>query len=53
MPELISDPPVSPIEPVIEIIHGVAVTDPYRWLENQNSPRTREWIREQTCYARS
>ena len=51
MPELISAPPVSPIEPVIEIIHGVAVTDPYRWLENQNSPRTREWIREQTCYA--
>jgi prolyl oligopeptidase len=30
----------------------VSVTDPYRWLEDQDSPRTRQWIREQTQYAR-
>jgi prolyl oligopeptidase len=30
----------------------VPVTDSYRWLEDQNSPRTRQWIREQTQYAR-
>lgn len=53
MPELISAPPVSAIEPVTEILHGVAVTDPYRWLEDQNSLRTRAWIEEQTCYARA
>jgi prolyl oligopeptidase len=46
-------PPHSPIEAVTEILHGVAITDPYRWLEDQESPRTREWIREQTRYARS
>jgi prolyl oligopeptidase len=30
----------------------VSVTDPYRWLEEQDSPRTRQWIEEQTQYAR-
>ena len=29
------------------------VTDPYRWLEDQESPRTREWLSAQTRYARS
>jgi prolyl oligopeptidase len=41
------------IEAVSEIFHGVTITDPYRWLEDQDSPRTREWIEEQTRYARS
>jgi prolyl oligopeptidase len=46
-------PPYSPIEAVTDILHGVAVTDPYRWLEGQESPRTREWISAQTRYARA
>jgi len=46
-------PPHSAVEPVTEIFHGVSVTDPYRWLENQDSPQTRAWIEEQTLYARS
>jgi prolyl oligopeptidase len=46
-------PPYSAVEPVTEIFHGVSVTDPYRWLEDQDSPRTRAWIEEQTRYARS
>src|SRR4029077_20927716 len=46
-------PPFSPIESVTEVLHGVSVTDPYRWLEEQHSPRTRQWIEEQTQYARS
>ncbi|HEV2172360.1 MAG TPA: hypothetical protein VGR71_02280, partial [Nitrospira sp.] len=53
MPGLISAPPVSAVDPVTEVLHGVPVTDPYRWLEDQNSPLTREWIREQMHYARS
>jgi len=44
--------PHSTLEPVTEVFHGVAVTDPYRWLEDQDSPRTRAWIEEQTLYAR-
>lgn len=46
-------PPSSPVEPVTEVLHGIPVTDPYRWLEDQESPRTREWIAAQTRYARS
>lgn len=52
MLRLISPPPFSACEPVTEILHGVAVTDPYRWLEDQDSARTRDWIDEQTRYAR-
>ena len=53
MPQLASRPPFSPVKPVVDILHGVAVTDPYRWLEDQNSPQTRAWIEEQMRYARS
>src|SRR5713226_3678651 len=45
--------PPTPAEPVVEILHGFAVTDPYRWLEDQDSPRTRKWLEAQTTYARA
>ena len=35
---------------VQEIMHGVTVTDPYRWLEDQASPETRTWINTQNAY---
>lgn len=53
MSRLASAPPFSPIDPVTDVLHGVPITDPYRWLEDQDSPRTRQWIEEQTRYARS
>ena len=53
MPKLMTTPPYTPIEAVSDILHGTTVTDPYRWLENQESPRTREWLRAQQHYARS
>jgi prolyl oligopeptidase len=52
MPKLMEPPPHSPIEVVTDFLHGVAVPDPYRWLEDQDSPRTRAWIEGQTRYAR-
>jgi prolyl oligopeptidase len=53
MTAVLQAPPFSAAEPVTEILHGVAITDPYRWLEDQGSPRTREWIEQQTHYAHS
>jgi|HubBroStandDraft_4_1064222.scaffolds.fasta_scaffold04429_3 prolyl oligopeptidase len=53
MPQLMTPPPYSAVESVTEVLHGVSVTDPYRWLEDQDSPRTRAWIKEQTLYARA
>jgi prolyl oligopeptidase len=45
--------PFSPVETVTEFLHGVPISDPYRWLEDQESPRTRAWIEVQTRYARA
>jgi prolyl oligopeptidase len=38
---------------VTEILHGVSVTDPYRWLEDPNSACTRNWLQEQIAYTRA
>jgi len=53
MHKLMTAPPYTPIEAVTEVLHGVSVTDPYRWLEDQESPRTRDWLQAQEQYARS
>lgn len=45
--------PESERETVVELLHGVSVEDPYRWLEDQESSRTRRWITDQTAYTRS
>jgi len=42
--------PVSEVKPVTETIQGVTITDPYRWLEDQNSPETRDWINRENAY---
>ena len=47
-----SSPPSTKVEMVEETLHGVKVADPYRWLEDQSSPATEEWVAEQTAYAR-
>lgn len=46
-------PPITPVEPVTELLHGIEVTDPYRWLEDQNSLRTRKWLEDQAVYTRA
>ena len=46
-------PPPTPVHPVTETLHGVAITDPYRWLEDQNSPETRAWLNAQIGYTQA
>jgi len=38
---------------VAETVHGVSIKDPYRWLEDQQSPETRAWIDAQNAYTRT
>lgn len=53
MLQVTANPPYSPVEPVTEVLHGVPITDPYRWLEDQDSRQTRDWLTAQTQYARA
>jgi prolyl oligopeptidase len=34
----------------VEVIHGVPVKDPFRWLEDLESPQTRAWVDEQSLF---
>ncbi len=47
------DPPATRREPVVETLHGTAVEDPYRWLENAADPEARAWFTAQAAYSRS
>lgn len=47
------EPPNTPVNVVKEDFHGVEITDPYRWLEDQNSPQTRKWIDAENAYTDS
>jgi prolyl oligopeptidase len=44
-------PPETRRDALVEMLHGVAVDDPYRWLEDQQAPETRDWIDAQNGYA--
>ena len=45
--------PATRRDKVQEVLHGVTISDPYRWLEDQKSPETRAWITEQNAYTHS
>lgn len=45
-----SKPPASPTKPAAGTLHGVTVSDPYRWLENAQAPAVQAWIKAQNAH---
>ncbi|MBI3182488.1 MAG: S9 family peptidase [Myxococcales bacterium] len=45
-------PPATLAEPLEDVRHGVKLTDPYRWLEDERAPRVQAWMKSQDAYAR-
>ncbi|HLZ59608.1 MAG TPA: prolyl oligopeptidase family serine peptidase [Ktedonosporobacter sp.] len=45
VPSSLALPPSA--HPVVDEYHGVRIPDPYRWLEQLESPETRSWIEDQ------
>ncbi len=46
-------PPTTRTDNVKDNYHGMEVVDPYRWLEDQQSPETRAWIDSENKYTKS
>ncbi len=46
-------PPVAPVKPVVTDYYGTKVADPYRYMENLQSPEVQAWMRAQNSYARA
>lgn len=43
-------PPATPANPVIDTLHGVLLTDDYRWLEDKTDSKVIEWTKAQHDY---
>jgi prolyl oligopeptidase len=46
-------PPPTRQDNVKDVIHGVEIVDPYRWLEDQDSKETHDWVAAQNAYTHS
>jgi prolyl oligopeptidase len=45
-------PPVAPVRPVTDTHFGVAVSDPYRYMEDMKDPEVAAWMKAQADYTR-
>ncbi|MTJ79524.1 MAG: S9 family peptidase [Telmatospirillum sp.] len=48
-----SGAPPTAVEPVADVYHGTTVNDPYRWLEDNESQRVKEWTEAQNQRTRA
>jgi prolyl oligopeptidase len=50
---VIPPPPPTPKDTTVDVIHGVKIADPYRWLENWSDPKVVKWSNAQNARARA
>jgi len=48
-----AEPPIAPVREVVENYFGTKVSDPYRYMENLESPTVQAWLKNQSSYARA
>ncbi len=46
------DYPPTRVETVTDIVHGITIEDPYRWLENGDDPEVGAWTEPQNAFTR-
>ena len=52
MPSVLPPPPATARQDIADVLHGVRVEDPYRWLEPVDAPEVQRWVAEQSAYTR-
>ena len=45
-------PPPTRRDGVVDVLHGVEVPDPYRWLEDGDAPEVQQWVAAQNAHTR-
>jgi len=45
--------PQTRVDNVVDVLHGVEIVDPYRWLEDGNSPAVKDWVDAQNKYTQT
>jgi len=45
-------PPLAHRSSVVDVLYGIHIPDPYRWLENAKSPQTQAWVHSMDRYSR-
>ncbi len=42
------NPPATPVQITVDTLFGYSIVDPYRWLENKDDPKVKEWSKAQS-----
>ncbi|HEX5386030.1 MAG TPA: prolyl oligopeptidase family serine peptidase [Gemmatimonadales bacterium] len=50
--QTVGAPPAAPVREVVDTYYGVAVHDPYRWMEGPENPELDTWLKAQAVYTR-
>ena len=50
--KILVEMPQTHVALVVDTVYGQVITDPYRWLEDDDSPEVQKWTEDQNAYTR-